>query len=68
MFIDFAGMMININYIISIYKTTYETIAHNTFFEVNIRLYPANTVIKEGYHTRKEQETRFAELVAEINE
>ena len=63
MFIDFAGIIVNTNYIISIYKTR----EHNKFYKVNIKLYHTNIPIKEIYNTEKEQETRFTELTNILN-
>lgn len=63
MFINFAGIMINTDYIISIYKTR----EHDKYFEVNIKLYPTNIPIKEIYTTKEEQETRFTAIIAEID-
>ena len=63
MFIDFAGIMVNTNYIISIYKTR----EHDKFYEVNIKLYPTNIPIKEIYDTKQEQEVRFNEIINIVN-
>lgn len=63
MFLDFAGMMINTNYIISIYRTR----SHDKVFEVNIQLYPSNNIIKEAYNTRQEAKIRFDEITTKVN-
>lgn len=66
MFIDFAGMIININYIINIYKTNvFNDKIQDKRFEIHIKLYPNNEVA-ESYRTREKQEARFDEIVAEI--
>lgn len=62
MFLEFAGMMINTDYIISIYKTS-----GMKYYEVNIKVYPNSNAIKEIYNTKKEQETRFTEIIVEVN-
>lgn len=68
MFIDFAGCMINTNYIISIYKTRGRSLGRDDkYFEINVKLYPDNIPIKEIYNTREEQKTRFAELINMVN-
>lgn len=68
MFIDFAGCMINTNYIISIYKTRGHSLGKDDkYFEVNVKLYPNNIPIKEIYNTKEEQETRFTELINMVN-
>ena len=63
MFLDFAGMMINTNYIISIYKIR----SHNKYFEINIKLYPSNNTVKEFYDTKQDANIRLDEIVKEIN-
>lgn len=68
MFIDFAGCMINTNYIISIYKTKGSSFKNNSnYFDVNIKLYPNNIPIKEIYDTKQEQEARFNEIISIVN-
>lgn len=68
MFIDFAGCMINTNYIISIYKTKGLNFKNNCdYFDVNIKLYPNDIPIKEIYNTKQEQEIRFNEIISMIN-
>lgn len=68
MFIDFAGCMINTNYIISIYKTRGRSLGRDDkYFEVNVKLYPNNIPIKEIYTTKEEQETRFNEITDTVN-
>lgn len=66
MFIDFAGMMININFIVNIYKIDYARNNKN-FYDINIQLSTSNSVIKEMYNTKEEQETRFNELISILN-
>lgn len=66
MFIDFAGMTINTNFIVSIYKTNY-TRNGKTFYDINIQLSISSSVVKEMYNTEKEQETRFTELTNILN-
>lgn len=63
MFIEFAGMFININYIISIYKTK----SQDKYFEVNLKLYPNSNAVKEIYSTKEQQQSRFNEIIAEVN-
>ncbi len=68
MFIKFSGIMINTNYIISIYKTRGHSLEReDKYFEVNIKLYPNSNIIKEIYNTKEEQETRFNELINILN-
>ena len=68
MFIKFCNTMINTNYIISVYKTRGHSIGRDDkYFEVNLRLYPNCTIIKEIYNTKEEQETRFTELINILN-
>lgn len=63
MFLDFAGMMINTNYIISIYKTK----NYNKIYEINIQLYPNDNIVKEIYSNPKEATIRFDEIIEKIN-
>lgn len=63
MFIEFAGMFININYIISIYKTK----SQDKYFEVNLKTYPNSNAIKEIYSTKEQQQARFNEIIAEVS-
>ncbi len=66
MFIEFAGMMININFIVNIYKINYVRNNKN-FYDINLQLSTSSSIIKEIYTTKEEQETRFNEIIAEIN-
>lgn len=74
MFIDFSGMMININYIISIYKSV------DYYNENNLnKLLKSQTIImicnnitktcvyKEYYNNEKERNKRFDELNSKLN-
>ena len=67
MFIDFAGCMINTNYIISIYKTDADTKYYFRYFNVNIKLYPNDIPIKEIYDSKEKQEARFNEIISIVN-
>lgn len=63
MFLDFAGMMINTNYIVSVYKTK----GYKNNFEINIQLYSDSDPIKELYNNVQEAQTRFNEIINIIN-
>ena len=63
MFIEFAGMMINTNYITSIYKTE----SQNKFYEVNVKIYPNSSPIKKIYSTPEERDKAFNEFIEKIN-
>lgn len=63
MFIDFASMMININYIVNIYKTE----QLNKYYDVNIKIFNNSSTIKETYYTEKERNKRFDEIINIIN-
>lgn len=54
-------MMINTNYIVSIYKTE----GSNKYYEVNIKLF-TNSAIKEIYNTEIERNKRFDEIVNQL--
>lgn len=66
MFIDFAGMIINTNFIVSIYKINY-TRNGKTFYDIIIQLSTSSSVVKEMYNTKEEQETRFNEIIDTVN-
>lgn len=66
MFIDFAGMMINTKYIISIYKTNYKR-NDLTIYEVNIQIETKDHPSKEGYATVEERDKRFNEIIDTVN-
>lgn len=63
MLLDFAGMMINTNYIISIYKTK----NYKNAFTINIEIYSYRNPIIESYNTVQEAKTRFDEIIEKIN-
>ena len=60
MFIDFANRMININYIISIYKTE---ISNNNYYDINIKILNNDSAIKEIYNTKEERDERFNDIL-----
>ncbi len=65
MFIDFAGMMININYIINIYKVEDNSMRRQKYcIVINIQNYQN---IREIYDNKKERDKRFDELINLIN-
>lgn len=61
MFIDFAGMMINTKYIISIYKTNYKR-NDSGIYEVNIEIESKDHPFKEAYDTAEKRNKRFNEI------
>lgn len=72
MFIEFNKIMVNINYIIIIYKTTYTTTNlrdNETFFTINLTYNHIQNVydIREIYNTAIERDERFKEIIKEIN-
>lgn len=72
MFIEFAGIMVNINYIITICTTTYTTTNlrdNETFFTINLTYNHIQNVynIREIYNTETERNLRFQEIIKEIN-
>lgn len=74
MFIDFAGMMINTNYIISIYKSIeyYNKNDLNKLFKLQSITMICNNitetcVYKEYYNNEKERNKRFNEIIGLIN-
>lgn len=66
MFIDFAGMMINTKYIISIYKTNYKR-NDLRIYEVNIQIESKDHPFKEAYNTAEERDKRFNEITDTVN-
>lgn len=62
MFIDFAGIIINTNYIISIYKRK-----DDKYYNIIIELYSCKEDIKESYKTVQEANIRFDKIIEEIN-
>ena len=74
MFIDFAGMMINTNYIISIYKSIeqYNKNDLNKLFKLQSITIICNNitetcVYKEYFNNEKERNKRFNEIINMIN-
>ena len=70
MFIDFAGMMINTNYIISVYKTesiTYKEMGKNNLYIINMKIYSNSSIIKKLYNTPEERDKAFDKLINELN-
>lgn len=68
MFIDFNGIMINTNYIISIYKTEYLNLTgqSNKYYDINIKIFGNTSVIKEIYNTKEERDKRFNEIIDKL--
>lgn len=57
--------MININYIISVYKTQDTT---KGFYEINVKLYSNNYPTKQIYDTPKLRDEKFDKLIKQIND
>ena len=74
MFLDFAGIMINTNYVISIYKSIeyYNKNDLNKLFKLPSITMVCNNitetcVYKEYYNNEKERNKRFNEIIGLIN-
>lgn len=68
MFIDFAGMMTNINYIINIYKIE-NNCMNKIIYCINIKYnnIQNHQIITEYYNNENERNKRFDEIINLIN-
>lgn len=62
MFIDFGGMMINTDYIVSIYKTGQS----DKYYEINIKLFNNSSSNKEIYSDKEQRDKRFNEIINKL--
>ena len=67
MFIDFAGMMTNINYIINIYKIEKYSSKIKYCIDIKYNNIQNYQTITEYYDNEKERNKRFDELIDLIN-
>lgn len=67
MFLDFAGMMININYIINIYKNDCYSMSKNKpCIDIKYNNIQNYQIIREFYDTEKERNKRFNKIINKL--